>query len=583
MATSIYGSGNHSSGKVQVAIDWWEVDVSTTANTSRIEAELWIKRDGYTSSGSLNMALKIGDVWGPTWTHNVSFSSQWVKVGQFGQTVTHNADGRKDVWLEAWGGIPSIGWTATNCSGWASLTTIARASKPTTSRDWQYAGQSFRINSNAASGAFGHNCMVRLGTREAWTPGNFGAGVDFTVPLSWLDQIVDAEWKSADIAVDTFAGDAGESAYIGTSWTSIKIWAPESVVPTMSGVSVVDANPLTAALGVWVQGQSVARVTCGTAAGVYGSSITKRRTALGDASAPWRDGETRDYALPAAGVTTAWANAVDSRGRGVTKTQDLTVLPYAQPLVTTLAVARCDAQGNTDPLGTYVRVVHAGQASSLKTGDTEKNTLNWRLLYRKRGGTTWTGAKTGTGLTWSDTAVIGGAMAATESYEIRLEAQDALATTIAGAQVATGRSLMVLGKSAVGFGRIPEAGREGIDVAGDIWLNDQKLSLPVLSEWVNVTSLVTPVAQPLQVRRWGPLALIRGNIGSRTWSKGWTKIATLPAGYQIAKDVAIDVVESAANIGCNAGLFASDQNLWVWCGADWAGSLVFGGTWIPEA
>src|SRR5690606_34063040 len=102
--------------------------------------------------------------------------------------------------------------------------------------------------------------------------------------------------------------------------------------------------------------------------------------------------------LEVAGVVTVKGTITTSRGQTITRTEDITILPYLALMAGNLLAYRSTSAGVEDDNGTHVRMSFSGLATSLAI-DSEKNRMTYTLRTRPRGGTTWTTHSSATGST----------------------------------------------------------------------------------------------------------------------------------------------------------------------------------------
>lgn len=162
-------------------------------------------------------------------------------------------------------------------------------------------------------------------------------------------------------------------------------------------------------------------------------------------------------AVKAAGQQKVTVQLTDTRGRKGTVTAVFTVLDYANPVLSGLTAARCNADGSENDRGEYVKLTFSAAVSPLEG----KNTAAYTLSYRK------TGAAGFTGLSLSDFAgqytVSGGSYIlpadSASSYELRLTVADAIGESSASVMAPTGFTLMhwTADGRGMGIGKMAEA------------------------------------------------------------------------------------------------------------------------------
>lgn len=176
-------------------------------------------------------------------------------------------------------------------------------------------------------------------------------GASFVIPMDWLETIPNAAEGIGSCTVTTYSG----SSAVGSASKNFTLLCPSFVAPTMEGPAVTRIdNTVPSEWSVYLQNVSGVKLQAVGAAGVYGSTIKAYKITCA--------GYTADAAsllvnkIPQSGKVTFTVTATDTRGRSVTKTGEITVLPYTSPAVSGLTLFRCDSSGNRLETGTYVSV-----------------------------------------------------------------------------------------------------------------------------------------------------------------------------------------------------------------------------------
>ena len=201
------------------------------------------------------------------------------------------------------------------------------------SSSYQHKVEYYFENSNVASVAFGT-----------------GSSFSFTPPLDLATQIPNSESGTLTVIVTTFNG----SNPIGVTYGSAILKVPDSVVPTLSGITATRVdNGVPSSWGVYVKGISTVKIAAGSASGAYGSTIASYNIngqglhvngALGESSV-----------LTYSGKQTYSCMVIDSRGRYASKSVEINVVDYAYPTISASAV-RCKSDGTVSADGTYLKV-----------------------------------------------------------------------------------------------------------------------------------------------------------------------------------------------------------------------------------
>ena len=136
----------------------------------------------------------------------------------------------------------------------------------------------------------------------------------------------------------------------GTRTCALTLKVPPTVVPSISSVTVSDANSTVATkIGAYVKMLSTLSVEI-TAAGSYGSTVSSYRTLL-DGVNYTQASFTCSKRLSTSGDLTLTVTVTDSRGRTATYTETLTVLDYSYPSIRLFKADRCKERTETTNQG----------------------------------------------------------------------------------------------------------------------------------------------------------------------------------------------------------------------------------------
>lgn len=261
----------------------------------------------------------------------------------------------------------------------------------------------------------------------AMPAGSKQVSIPFVPPLEWAN---DFAVNLGDLAHEDACGafsavmQAAVTSYAGTTkyeytfkgyQASLTATVADSLLPsagTLSAAAVDGRVPED--WGLWVQGLSVARVTCTGAAGVYGSSIVAYY--FGDGAA--RQENIFDLRLTEAGTVTVPVTVEDSRLRRMTADLLLTVQPYAAPSLSGIASRRCDAAGADAEEGAYFTAACTPAGSTLDGANPIAVTVAWKAV---------TAADYGSPVTLTDPAgqLVAAGLQSGASYQVKYTVADA--------------------------------------------------------------------------------------------------------------------------------------------------------------
>lgn len=222
---------------------------------------------------------------------------------------------------------------------------------------------------------------VSVGELTKGTPVN----VSWTSDLSeWGEYCSDA--FSIPGKVEFWLYDIEDGKTIATNYIEITmaIPEPENAYPSITSVTIEDENPETLEkFSAFVQEKSKLTISI-SAEGIYGSTIRSYKTTF-DGSTYWKSTFEHEK-IVGNGEIPIVVTVRDSRGRSVSKTITINVLPYISPTITNFNCYRCNENGTENPNGTRVKAVIGYEIA-------EVNNLNDKsctLYYRETNFDIWT-------------------------------------------------------------------------------------------------------------------------------------------------------------------------------------------------
>lgn len=441
-----------------------EQSQSVANNTTSLKVSLQLGRDvvssliyAYSTTWYINVgASGSGDQTLASFEWDPATAGTWKEIASRTVTVAHDADGtKKNLAISAkWFNTHGVTPTESSVSGSVTLTTIPRATTPTTPISVTM-GSSATITLPRASSTFTHTLTYTFGGASGTIATGAGASATWSVPLALANQVPNAVSGSGTITCKTYSG----STLIGTKSVRFTAAVPSSVVPTISNVAISEATAgLNAQFGQYVQGKSTLRIQT-TRSGAYGSSITK--TAVTVAGATLTGADVTTAVITSSGSLTVSITVTDSRGRTASTTRTVSVTAYSAPTATVSGV-RAASNGTAAQDGEYLR--YNVQYNISPVGN--RNTATVRLQYKAASASTWSNVATWT--TYSQT--ITGAVTASAildgntTYNLRLMVQDYFGTLYfnnTGSNIPTAFTLVdYYGADGTGlaFGKVAETG-----------------------------------------------------------------------------------------------------------------------------
>lgn len=300
---------------------------------------------------------------------------------------------------------------------------------------------------------------VALSART-WSKGT----ADRTITLSQteradlLDAMVNLKSFTATIKVVTKSGTTQIGSTSSCTCT-VQTTAANSG-PTMTAFSYKDSRSTTSALTgnnqLFIQSYSYLYVTPGVATAKNGASIVKYAATCNGVTYSNTTGAAINlYEVAKSGTVDVVVTATDSRGYTVSNTQQITVIPYAKPKVSSISLRR------TNDIEAEMQLVFNGSISPITVDGTQKNSLlyvqyRYKLTSATSYGsyTTITSAVTQSGTSFSYSNLELCSLDANSSYDFHIYIRDQLNTLSAlnlYFTVPQGTPLVALRKKKVGI------------------------------------------------------------------------------------------------------------------------------------
>lgn len=345
MALSGSFSGYTNNQYITPTIEWSAVQ-SIDGNYSDVTATLKYSRTntGYTTSGTWSGGIVVNSSTTVGSKHlEITYNSGTVAISTTVR-VYHNADGTRITTIGAYGGIPGTSFSTTDISSTITLDTIPRATTPVAVN--MTLGMPAPITLNPASSAFRHTIVCNFGNESVLIADKTAStSINWTPPLSLAEQIPKSTYGVATIVCTTYNGNVS----IGTKSVSINLTIPNSMVPTISSVSVSEnVSGLNEKFGAFVQSKSKLAIAV-SASGIYGSTIASCQTGFEGVSYSGLSVITNT--ISGSGEISLTVNVTDTRGMSATTTTTVNVLEYSSPTISRLSAYRVTPEGVEDDDG----------------------------------------------------------------------------------------------------------------------------------------------------------------------------------------------------------------------------------------
>lgn len=274
-------------------------------------------------------------------------------------------------------------------------------------------GSAGTIAVSRASSKYTHTITYRIGNASGTiATKSSSTSISWNPSIELARQITNATQATGVLSIDTYNG----STKIAGKEYSFTLYVPSSVKPSATlSVSLVNSNSAINGWGVYVKGYSKLSYTV-TASGAYGASIASCQFTFAGKTVTGLSGTV---SISAAGNFAPSIKVTDSRGRSMTvKGGSITVYDYNPPSIAQLAVQRCEENGTARNDGTYVCVQGRFNVGGSIGG---RNSVTAKCRYRAVNGS-WSGYTT----IQNSSAVIGGNMLATKTYQVEIVATDSV-------------------------------------------------------------------------------------------------------------------------------------------------------------
>lgn len=355
----------------------WNAEQSVSGNYSQIvcEHKLVCARYYALYIGTRANSSTIGDT-------TIAFNSpaistdgnETVSLGTTTHIIYHDADGSREP-------LPFKGvfnmkadivgtWVESiEATGTITLDTIPRATTPTLGASSAEIGSSITITTDGALDAFVHTLTYSCGSVSGTIGTNIKDSISWTIPTSIASALPSSTSGTVNIVCYTYNGES----LIGSTHITLNVQIPSSYVPSISKLTITDANGYEEAYGKYIQNKSQIRCEI-TASGVGGSTIAKYETVI--SSQIYTGATITSAILTTSGKISILTRVTDSRGRITEVTNNVDVIEYFTPTIESFTAYRSSSDGTRDDdEGTYLRCTATFSCSDLES----QNTKSWYI------------------------------------------------------------------------------------------------------------------------------------------------------------------------------------------------------------
>lgn len=385
------------------------------------------------------------------------------------------------------------------------------------------------INVTVYEASYTNTLVIKNGSTEylsisglSWSKGTANRTVTLTAAqrTTLLTAMASIKSFTGTFAVSSFSG----TTQIGStsSKTATVSTTAANSGPTLSGFTYADSYATTTAITgndqLFIQGYSKLTVTPGTATPKNEATITNYTATCNGVSISNTTGAALTVGtVSKSGTVAVVLTVTDSRGYTASVTQNITVLAYAKPKISSLTLRR------TNDIEAEMQLVFNGSISAITVDSVQKNSLLYvRYRYKATSASSYSSyvsilsAVTQSGTSFSYSNLELRSLAADQSWDVHIQIRDqlnSLSSLDLYYVIPQGTPLVALRKQKVGINTPnPEA---ALDVVGDA----------KVSGTLTATTLSGALA-PSKLSSAVPIS--KGGTGATTAAAARTNLAVLP-------------------------------------------------------
>ncbi|MCO4466969.1 hypothetical protein Si133o_00964 [Streptococcus infantarius subsp. infantarius] len=470
MATAQFSGSYGRNMTLELWSDWNRQDEANNRSIVNVQARLIT--NGYASLWGVTADVTVtvdGRDESSSIPINVGTNSSYLFYGK-DFVVPHNGYGKKTVGIKISVGINAAGYGSSMVAFDLPLPTIARASTATVVSS--ELGKPATITIDRKNSAFKHTLSYNWNGMTGTIATNVDTSYSWTLPMEFANSIPNATSSWGRVFIDTYNG----STKIGTTEAGFNANIPESVKPTLGGISLADSNTAVSNVtSTFVQVLSNVKVAFNNAIGAYGSTISNYRAEIvGQNLSTTSNGGTLGL-MNFSGAATVKATVTDSRGRASDPVEvAINVLPYFTPQLSFTA----QRGGST---GTTVTVTRNARIAPLTVDGKQKNTMKLTFKYKKHSDSDYTVDTGSAGGTWTTVAELvnsqanlGATFNGVTSYDLIGKIEDAFTSYEFSLTVGTDKFPLSVRPNGIGLGKVPETA-DAVDSSWQYYYNGKSI------------------------------------------------------------------------------------------------------------
>lgn len=394
--------------------------------------------------------------------------------------IDHSEDGTKEFSLDVGLDISVGNYGSARVIQTVRLPPIPRASSG--SDVTAVIGQPVTININRKHERFTHSIWVKCGSYEKKIAGDdIATSYVWTPEMALCEQFPNTSSGSGQVTIITYDGNRE----IGRDIKRLNLSIPDSVKPTLTGLTLTDGNAIAANIVSggehFIKILSDIRVNFGAASGVYGSTITGYYAEIvGKNQSTTTNGGGLGL-MNYDGQVVIRARVTDSRGRTSNAIErTVTILDYFPPILK-FDVTRTGLNGGT------LTITRTAKVAPLIINGSQKNKMTLTFKVKPLSDKSYTSDTGPAAGSWTSIAELvnspanlSGQYPANKTWEVVGKLEDRYTSTEFAAIVTTEGVVISYSQFGAGINKIWERG--ALDVKGDIYANDKLIQMHALTQ-----------------------------------------------------------------------------------------------------
>lgn len=369
----------------------WEATQNISENYSDLEITLYLDcQSGYNLYiGERTHTVNItGTDYSITSSSISTSGGSSITLGSISKRIYHNNDGTLDVWISSYCNLSARirGTYVSGFSGGSDTISLDKIPRMSTVSDnmigSRYLNTPHTIHiDKQLSGNITHTVWYVIRGDKGSSGWYYIAKntSDLDIQFVPTDKHVNLQPNSSTIFMDIGCKTYKDGEQVGeTTYNSgwyMKV--PDEYSPTIDSIDILDVNPKSKALGVYVQNHSKLKVNTKTTS-KEGATIKNISVTVDKNTYTGSDIKTKE--ITQSGNVEINIKVTDSRGKTASEKRTIKVEPYDPPKILNFSADRTEADEKV------VKLIYNFKMSTIAN----KNPCDWKIERRPRGSSTWT-------------------------------------------------------------------------------------------------------------------------------------------------------------------------------------------------